>query len=444
MSYSSSSYYYPSADYAGRPAAPRAQSAAAVSHHVQRSHDGYTLEHGGRRVRIGPIAFWIVVGTLVIMAVWSIATGTYFAFRENVLTGLIGRQAQMQFAYEDRIAELRGQIDRITSRQLLDQEQFEQKLKDLLQRQAMLEQRTDALDGDVLTTGSIGQGHHGRRPREPKTLKPSPLDSSALTAPSSEREAGLEPDAWPPYAMPLTSRPHRSGLDGEIDRVSTSLDRVAHRQTAALTDMERHIERKAQRMRSVLAELGVNPAKTPSNSAVGGPFVPLRAPKSDASAFDRALYQINLTRAHIDSYKQALLSVPVRKPVNIMEVTSPFGVRTDPFFGRPALHPGIDLRGEVGTPVHATADGKVIVAGRDGGYGNLVEIDHGHGLSTRYGHLSQIDVKVGQRVRIGQVIGKIGSTGRSTGPHLHYETRINGQAVNPEKFLQAGIKLGKV
>jgi murein DD-endopeptidase MepM/ murein hydrolase activator NlpD len=94
--------------------------------------------------------------------------------------------------------------------------------------------------------------------------------------------------------------------------------------------------------------------------------------------------------------------------------------------------------------VHATADGTVKVAGWDGGYGNLVEIDHGNGLSTRYGHLSHINVKVGQKVKIGQVIGEIGSTGRSTGPHLHYETRIDGQAVNPEKFLQAGIKLGKL
>jgi murein DD-endopeptidase MepM/ murein hydrolase activator NlpD len=443
MSYSSG-YYHPHADYADRHAPARAQSAAAVSRHVQRSHDGYTLEHGGRRVRIGPIAFWIAVGTLVIMAVWSFATGTYFAFREDVLTGLVGRQAQMQFAYEDRIAELRAQIDRITSRQLLDQEQFEEKLKDLLQRQARLEQRTEALDGDVLTTGAIGPGHRGHRARQSKTGKPSPLDSSALTDAPSEREARLDPDAWAPRAMPLWSRPKTGKLDRELDRVSASLDRVAHRQTATLTDLEQRVDRKAERMRGVLSDLGVNLAKAPVNSAEGGPFEPLPAPGPDASAFTRALYHVNVARAHIDSYKQALLSVPVRKPVGLMEVTSPFGIRTDPFLGRPALHPGIDLRGEVGEPVHATADGKVVVAGWDGGYGNLVEIDHGNGLSTRYGHLSKIEVKVGQQVRIGQVVGEIGSTGRSTGPHLHYETRINGEAVNPEKFLQAGIKLGKL
>ncbi len=172
MSYSSQSYY-PSAAHAGRPAHPRAQSAAAVSRHLQRSRGDYTLVHAGRQVRIGPVAFWIVVGTLVIMGIWSIATGTYFAFHEDVLTRLIGRQAQMQFAYEDRIAELRAQVDRITSRQLLDQEQFEQKLSALLQRQSILEQRTSALGGDLNATGSIRPTHNALPAEKP--IKASPI-----------------------------------------------------------------------------------------------------------------------------------------------------------------------------------------------------------------------------------------------------------------------------
>src|SRR5262245_46061481 len=103
--------------------------------------------HDARRMRLRPVAFWLVVGTLVIMAAWSITTGTYFAFREDVLTGLVARQAEMQLAYEDRIAELRAQIDRFSSRQLLDQEQYEKKLEQILRRQAALESRADALNG---------------------------------------------------------------------------------------------------------------------------------------------------------------------------------------------------------------------------------------------------------------------------------------------------------
>ena len=171
--------------------------------------------------------------------------------------------------------------------------------------------------------------------------------------------------------------------------------------------------------------------------------MPLKPPRSGASAFERQLYRINVARAEINQYAHTLVAVPVRKPVaGEVDMSSPFGMRMDPFLGRPAIHTGIDLRGEIGEPVHATATGKVTIAGREGGYGNMVEINHGNGLATRYGHLSKIDVKVGQFVRIGEAIGKIGSTGRSTGPHLHYETRINGEAVDPQKFLRAGVRLG--
>jgi murein DD-endopeptidase MepM/ murein hydrolase activator NlpD len=448
---SSTSTYYPNSDphlshYAHQP--QRAQSAATVSRHMQqRSRNGYTLQHGGRQVRIGPVAFWIVVGTLVVMAIWSIATGTYFTFRENVLTGLIGRQAQMQFAYEDRIAELRAQVDRITSRQLLDQEQFEQKLKELLQRQATLEQRTNALSGDVATTGSIRPTRHiaPPSPSNDLQLKPSPISDTVIFTAPPDREARLESRELPASATRLATRGDGTGLNGILARVEGALDKVAHRQTAALTDIEEQVDTKSRRIQSVLGELGISPGTAPARSAVGGPFVPLKAPGSGASAFDRQLYRINVARAQIDHLNHVLVAVPVRKPVvGEVDMSSPFGVRTDPFLGRPAMHTGIDLRGETGEPAHATAAGKISIAGRDGGYGNMVEIDHGNGFATRYGHLSEIDVKVGQMVRTGQVIGKIGSTGRSTGPHLHYETRVNGEAVNPQKFLRAGLRLGSV
>jgi murein DD-endopeptidase MepM/ murein hydrolase activator NlpD len=157
------------------------------------------------------------------------------------------------------------------------------------------------------------------------------------------------------------------------------------------------------------------------------------------------LYRINVARAQIDKYNRTLLAVPVRKPiVGEVDMSSPFGMRMDPFVRGPAIHTGIDLRGDTGDPVRATANGRVTTASWQGGYGKMVEIDHGNGLSTRYGHMSVIDVKVGDQVRIGQTIGKIGSTGRSTGPHLHYETRINDEAVDPQRFLRAGLRLGNI
>jgi len=410
------SQYQSTAAQAPHPVPRRATSAAVASRRIHRPLDGYTLAHGGRQVRIGPVAFWITVGTLVVMAVWSVATGTYFAFREDVLTRLIGRQADMQIAYEDRIAELRAQVDRVTSRQLLDQEQFEQKLNDLVNRATVLEGRTNALGGDILT-GSLKSA--------PTQADKPPVNDTARAKAPRDRDAR-----------------NGTGLTDTLTRVSRSLDQVEHHQAMLLTDAEQALKGRVRRVRSVLDELGVDP-KLRDGPALGGPFVPVRPPKPGANAFERQLYRVNIERAQVDRLNRALTAVPVRKPVaGDLEMSSPFGVRSDPFLGRPAMHTGIDLRGDYGEPVYATAAGKVTVAGWDGGYGRMVEIDHGNGLTTRYGHLSEIDVKVGQTVRIGQVVGKIGSTGRSTGPHLHYETRVKNEAVDPDRFLRAGAKLG--
>jgi murein DD-endopeptidase MepM/ murein hydrolase activator NlpD len=432
---------HPGAGHQRRPA--RRQSAAAVSRYLTRFRgDGYTLTHGGRQVRIGPVAFWIVVGTLVIMALWSIATGSYFAFREDVLTRLIGRQAKMQIAYEDRIAELRAEVDRITSRQLLDQEQFEQKLTVLLRRQTALERRTLSLGDDLLSTGSVPPLR--KTPAEANAdapVKPSPINDTVIFVPPPDREARLQ-SREPVSATRIVAGGGRSGLNGLLARVAYSLDSVERRQVALLTDLEQHFDGKARRIQSVLDDLGV---KAAPQAAVGGPFVPAKPPAVGASAFERQLYRINLARAQINRYSRALATVPIRKPVSgSVDMSSPFGVRSDPFNGRAAMHTGIDLRGDRGEPVHATANGRVTHAGWEGGYGKMVEIDHGGGLATRYGHLSEISVKTGQSVRSGQAVGLIGSTGRSTGPHLHYETRINNEAVNPQKFLRAGIRLGRI
>lgn len=129
-------------------------------------------------------------------------------------------------------------------------------------------------------------------------------------------------------------------------------------------------------------------------------------------------------------------SIPSREPVENIDLSSNFGTRADPFNGRARMHQGIDIRGAVGTPVYATADGIVSRSERVGGYGNLVEINHGNGLETRYGHLSRLIAQPNEFVRRGQLIGLMGSTGRSTGSHLHYEVRIEGSAVNPLPYIQ--------
>jgi murein DD-endopeptidase MepM/ murein hydrolase activator NlpD len=359
----------------------------------------YTIAHAGRQVRFGPVVFWIAVGTVVIMAGWSVAAATYLAFRDDVLRTLIAHQAEQQFAYEDRIAELRAQIDRTTSRQLLDQEQVEQKLDDLMRRETTLESHASTLSGiaDPTTTGSI-------RP-----------------------------------AAPAARGNKQSSIGVTLDRLQASLDHVEQRQSTTLSALEDRYENKARQIRSVFGGLGLKLDTAPE--ATGGPFVPVQLPSGN-EGFERALMRVNFARADADQLANTLLTVPLRKPVaGEIDETSPFGIRMDPFVHEAAMHTGIDFRGDIGEPIHATAAGTVSIAGWEGGYGKLVEINHGNGLATRYGHLSEIDVAVGDKVRVGQVIGLLGTTGRSTGPHVHYETRIDGEAVNPQKFLDAGDKL---
>jgi murein DD-endopeptidase MepM/ murein hydrolase activator NlpD len=413
------------------------------------ANDGYAIVHAGKQVRFGPVVFWIVVGTIVVLGMWSAATATYFAFRDDVLTRLIARQAEMQYAYEDRIAELRTKVDRTTSRQLLDQEQFDQKLDQIMRRQTALESRATALGAmpDTTATGSIRpQARTGAADQQPATgtPKPSPISDTVIFVAPPDREARLESRA-PVIAKAQSNQFAKvQGVDNVLVRLQTSLDSVERRQMAALSAVEDGMESRVRRMRGVFTDLGLDMAQlegaTP-RSAVGGPFVPVKLP-ADAGPFERQLFRINTTRAQVERLNRTLALVPYRKPViGEVEFTSGFGVRSDPFLGRPAMHTGLDFRAQMGDPVRATANGKVASSGWAGGYGRMVEIDHGNGLSTRYGHLSEISVKVGDIIKIGQVIGAVGSTGRSTGPHLHYETRIDGDAVDPQKFLRAGVRL---
>jgi murein DD-endopeptidase MepM/ murein hydrolase activator NlpD len=428
----------------GRAFQRRPAVAAAVTIPLPATDDAYTIVHAGKQVRFGPVVFWIVVGTVVLLGLWSAATATYFAFRDDVLTRLIARQAEMQYAYEDRIAELRAKVDRTTSRQLLDQEQFDQKLDQIMKRQTALESRATALGAMPDVTGSIPRATPQRGDSNQTTPKPSPISDTVIFVAPPDREARLESRA-PSVAAPQTNQfAKNQSFDNVLVRLTTSLDQVERRQMAALSAVEEGMDSRMRRMRGVVSDLGLNLAHLEAavpRGAMGGPFVPIKL-TANAGPFEKQLYRINTTRAEMDRLNRTLALVPYRKPViGEVEFTSGFGVRSDPFLGRPAMHTGLDFRAATGDPVRVTANGKVVSAGWSGGYGRMVEVDHGNGLSTRYGHLSEINVKVGETVKIGQVVGLVGSTGRSTGPHLHYETRIEGEAVDPQKFLRAGVRL---
>jgi hypothetical protein len=219
------------------------------------------LACAGRQVRFGPVAFWTVVGTLVIMAGWSIVTATYFAFHDEVITRLIARQADLQVAYEDRLAEMRAQVDRVITRQLLDHEQVEEKLDRVLRRQSVLEQRASTFSalGEPGVTGSAKPStrHSPAAEAATTTPKPSPIREMVVPKPPGDRHTRLAPHA-PATASAIAAGPE---VDGKLARLMSSLDRVEQRQAASLNQMEESYETKVRRIRSLLAEIGVSPGK---------------------------------------------------------------------------------------------------------------------------------------------------------------------------------------
>lgn len=200
----------------------------------------------------------------------------------------------------------------------------------------------------------------------------------------------------------------------------------------------------------LIAALGATPAAADDKAAAGGLFVAASVndgaagSAASAEAADTQFRTLFQTWKKLDLSDHTVISVPSMQPVDKLVYSSSFGVRSDPFRRTAAMHAGVDIPGAIGTPIFATADGVVSFSGRRGAYGNLVQINHGRGIETRYAHMSKILVADNARVRRGQMIGLMGSTGRSTGSHLHYEVRLDGAAVNPIPFLQNGEYVAQV
>jgi len=226
------------------------------------------------------------------------------------------------------------------------------------------------------------------------------------------------------------------------------------RMIAVRMDQERLIARaesvastRAERLRLAFRLAGLNPAAySPHNAALGGPLVDAGDPRALGAVLDvDEAFAIRIRHAadNLSDMRQladAAEGLPFRRPTQ-SRTTSGFGVRFDPFNGRPALHQGQDFAAPLNTPIYATAPGVVSFVGVRSGYGNVVELDHGRGFKTRFAHLNSMAVQPGQRISLGQRIGAMGTTGRSTGVHLHYEVWMNGRPQNPARFMRAGDQL---
>ena len=221
----------------------------------------------------------------------------------------------------------------------------------------------------------------------------------------------------------------------KVAHISATLDRVerfdAKLRTAVtqLQDPERNLAiGPVGNAEPEAAIPGPAPAAEANLSALPGKLESLQ---TEASRQEQSLHEL---QEYFDDQQSLLVSTPSIWPTRGW-VTSDFGARIDPYTAERKMHEGLDIATPVGQPVYAPSDGTVVFAGTGGGYGKVLVIDHGYGVKTRYGHLSETFVRIGERVARGQKVAAVGNTGRSTGPHLHYEVRVNGIPENPRKFI---------
>lgn len=220
-------------------------------------------------------------------------------------------------------------------------------------------------------------------------------------------------------------------------------DRLIIDQASFLDSFEEEAVKRAESARGVIRLTGVPASRVLEQNGVGGPLIPINytamGSQVPTDPFQRRIYEVEARLREAQDYERAMRSLPLGIPVQgTYRETSGFGYRSDPFTRRTAFHEGTDFGAFTGAPIIATAPGKIVYAGVKGSYGRTVEIDHGQGFRTLYGHMNSITVKLGQEVAIGQKVGTMGSTGRSTGPHLHYEIYFRGKSYDPIKFLRAG------
>lgn len=218
------------------------------------------------------------------------------------------------------------------------------------------------------------------------------------------------------------------------DKVSMLRD-VRARQDRLVVALTQAVEARAARAEAALRQLGIRPASDLAGR--GGPFIPFPNRTGVAMPRDPAIARLTADLNRMQSLEEMVLALPSARPAEVIRLSSGFGYRHDPFTGAGAMHAGLDFTGAYGSPIRAAAAGRVVTAGPMSGYGNVVEVDHGHGILTRYAHLAGFATRVGALVAPGDVIARMGSTGRSTGTHLHFEVRVGGTPVNPLRFLEA-------
>ncbi len=410
----------------------------------------------------------LICGALACVATTLAVAGTvgYYMMRNDLIAEASAERTELVLEYQNHIDRLRAEIETLTSRQMVDRETVEIQVMDVLRRQHDLSQRHAIVTDLVARAESVGIYLSKDKPLPPQ--KPSldsrglaALDGNDSTAIGGESELIDEPvkalglrDGASKSFDPLTilqqpisgeagvpdALKKNSEKQAALDAIKANISEMDVESTAAVDAITVATESRIEEILGITSAItpGVNKALR-KQSALGGPFQPITEEN-----FPDRLERANAALTALRRVKFTALRLPIKRPIRNGSVSSSYGPRVDPFLGRLAMHTGIDFKAPYGARVFSSAPGTVLSAKWKGGYGKMVEIRHANGFVTRYAHLSRIQVAEGDHVLAGDLIGNVGSTGRSTGPHLHYEVRRHDKPSNPASFLSAGEKLAEL
>lgn len=360
---------------------------------------------------IRPVLFYAMFGAL---AATNILTLVAFLMSPDIALLVDGQSERTFAAYEDRITRLRMEIDRLHSRQYAQEGNLNIQLQELSQQQQILTEQHAYVKALAVRAEELG------------------IDTASLIAGDDDAiiTGSIDPDVSPYDMEAVTRNVYRMMTESRM--ALAALSEAANSSTDLIVEN--------------LGALGISPQlPETTGNAVGGPYLPVASSIEPSSLLNDA----NAVLAAFERFRAARIAAdnaPIHQPVTgeKVRVSSNFGNRRDPFLKRLAFHAGMDFPAPRGTTVVSAGAGKVAFSGRRSGYGNVVEIEHADGFLTRYAHLSKRLVIEGDEIEVGSVIGEVGSTGRSTGPHLHFEVRKNNTPLNPSGFLKAGKQLSRL
>jgi murein DD-endopeptidase MepM/ murein hydrolase activator NlpD len=378
----------------------------------------YTISHG----------LQVVISSLgAAFLAWSAFSTVNVVFKDRIIMAKDYRFQRTQSVFEDKLAAMQLSYDELVAMAATRQQRADRRVAALNYGQVGLERASGIIDAPHLPNVTAYQFHD-------------------ITSAGSKghRASGfidlmLSRLEWrrPNFLLPQ----HHPSLDA-IERDTTLLQQLAEAATRMMVTNEARSHLAANARKQIIANTGIGVGeflrRLGTDEGMGGPEIPLDTIRLDGisdQVFTLAYLKAEADLGELAGLSRAISRLPTAVPVTgKANLTSGFGPRLDPFTGRYGFHSGVDFAGAPGTPVLATANGQVIFAGRGGSYGNMVVLDHGFGLRTRYAHLQSIAVVIGQMVLKGASVGRLGSTGRSTGPHVHYEVLYDNLARNPSSF----------